>query len=87
MAGKLSGDDQMPSVHVLRAEIEHMRRQVDRQRGEIRRLQRAGIPSSSAEDLLERMLDQIDGLCARRDTLKREQPGLDKREASGGRRW
>jgi hypothetical protein len=77
----------MPSIDVIRAEIEHMRRQVDRQRGEIRQLQRAGMPSSSAEDLLERMLDRIDDLSARRDRLKGEQPGPGRAEASGRRRW
>jgi hypothetical protein len=40
----------------LRAEIERMRTQVHRQRGEIRHLQRAGISTASAEALLERML-------------------------------
>jgi hypothetical protein len=48
-------------------EIERMRTQVHRQRGEIRQLQRAGIPSASAEALLERMLIKIDELCAERD--------------------
>ena len=38
-----------------------MRMQVHRQRGEIRRLQRAGISTTSAEALLDRMLNNIDG--------------------------
>lgn len=49
-----------------------------RQRGEIRQLQRAGIPTASAEALLDRMLNNIDGLCAERDRLKKEQPGPSK---------
>jgi hypothetical protein len=56
----------------VRSEIERMRAQVNRQRGEIRQLQRAGIPTTSAEALLERMLDRVDLLCAERDRLKME---------------
>jgi len=47
---------QLPAV---RAEIEHRRRQIHRQRGEIRDLQRAGIPTVSAEELLARMLGRV----------------------------
>ena len=45
----------MPDFDHIRAEIGHMRVQVYRQRGEIRQLQRAGIPTASAEALLDRM--------------------------------
>ena len=48
----------------VRAEIERMRLQVHRQRGDIRKLQQAGISTASAEALLARMLNQIDKLCA-----------------------
>jgi hypothetical protein len=68
-------------------EIERMRIQVHRQRGEIKQLQRAGIPTASAEALLDRMLNSIDGLCAARDRLKKEQPGPCKGKVLGGRRW
>ena len=44
----------------VRAEIEHMRVQVGRQRKEILQLQRAGIGTASAELLLQRMLAKID---------------------------
>ena len=54
----------------IRSEIEHMRLQVARQRKEILQLQRAGIPTPSAEALLQRMLDKIDGLCSERNWLK-----------------
>ena len=47
---------QLPAV---RAEIEHMRRQIHRQRREIRDLQRAAIPTVSAEELLARMLTKV----------------------------
>jgi hypothetical protein len=77
----------VPSIDYIRAEIERMRAQVHRQRGEIRQLQRAGIPTASAEALLERMLAKIDGLCLERDHLKKEQPGPTKGKVLGGRRW
>jgi hypothetical protein len=71
----------------IRCEIERMRSQVHRQRGEIRQLQRAGISTAAAEALLERMLDKIDELCAGRDQLKRDQPGPTRGKVLGGRRW
>ena len=77
----------MPDIDHIRAEIEHMRVQVYRQRGEIRQLQRAGIAIAPAEALLDRMLNKIDGLCAERDRLKKEQPSPFKGKALGGRRW
>jgi hypothetical protein len=77
----------MPDIEYIRAEIEHMRLQVHRQRGEIRQLQRAGIPTASAEALLDRMLNKIDELCAERDRLKKELPHPSQRKVLGGRRW
>ena len=66
----------------IRAEIEHMRRQIHRQRREIRDLQRAGISTVSAEELLARMLTKVDDLCAARDRLvgegRRKYPGTNK---------
>jgi uncharacterized protein YPO0396 len=53
----------------IRAEIEQMRRQVQRQRKDIQSLQRAGISTRSAEELLARMLAKVDELCAERDRL------------------
>jgi hypothetical protein len=70
----------------IRSEIERMRTQVHRQRGEIRQLQRAGIATASAETLLERMLTKIDELCAERDRLKKEN-GPAKGTVLGGRSW
>jgi len=75
----------MPDIDVIRADIERMRSRVQRQRGEIRQLQRAGIPSSSSEALLEKMLNKIDELRAERDRLKREQPSHNKGKVL--RRW
>jgi hypothetical protein len=69
-------------LEYVRNEIEHMRRQILRQRREIKDLQRAGIPTKSAEELLERMQTKVDGLCADRDRLVFEKrvkyPGTDK---------
>jgi phage shock protein A len=76
----------MPDIDLIRADIEHRRRQVARLRSEIRQLQHSGISSASAEALLERMLNKIDELCAERD-LKKERPGHNKGKALGGRQW
>ena len=69
-------------LEFVRSEIEHMRRQINRQRGEIRQLQRAGIPTKSAEELLARMLSKVDELCAERDRqvgeARRKYPGTNK---------
>jgi hypothetical protein len=70
----------------IRSEIEHMRLQVGRQRKEILQLQRAGIPTTSAEALRQRMLEKIDSLCAERDRLKAELP-RPKGKVLGGGKW
>jgi hypothetical protein len=78
----------MPEIEHIRGEIERMRSQVHRQRGEIKQLQRAGIPTASADALLDRMLDKIDALCVERDRLKKEgQPMASRGKAHGGRSW
>ena len=56
-------------LHAIRAEIEQMRRQIHRQRKDIQGLQRAGISTKSADELLGRMLSKVDELCAERDRL------------------
>ena len=70
----------------IRTEVERMCTQVQRQRGEIRQLQRAGISTTSAGALLERMLNSIDLLCAERDRLKKEQAPVES-SVLGGRSW
>jgi hypothetical protein len=60
----------MPDIEFVRGEIARLRLQVLLQRREIAQLQRAGIASTSAEALLERMLNKIDDLCDQRDRLK-----------------
>ena len=77
----------MPDIDFIRNEIEHMRTQVGRQRKEILQIQRAGISTASAEALLLRMLDKIDGLCAERDRLKAELAQVRTRQVLGGRKW
>jgi len=66
----------------IRGEIDQMRRQIQRQRKEKQDLQRAGISTTSAEELLNRMQTKVDGLCAERDRLigeqRRKYPGTNK---------
>ena len=76
----------MPDIEFIRAEIQRTRLQVLRHRTEIMQLQRAGLPTTSAEALLDRMLDKIVDLCAERDRLKKElKKGVPRRML--GRRW
>ena len=70
----------MPDIGFVRGEIQRTRLQVLRQRKEIMQLQRAGISTTPAEALLERMLNKIDDLCAERDRLKKKlKKGLPRR--------
>jgi hypothetical protein len=66
----------------IRADIEQRRYQISRQRKEILDLQRAGISTRSAEDLLARMLAKVDELAAERDRMvgesRRKYEGKDK---------
>ena len=73
----------MPDIEFIRAEIVRTRLQVLRHRNEIMQLQRAGLPTTSAEALLDRMLNKLDDLRDERERLRREQPPLRRR----GRRW
>jgi hypothetical protein len=66
----------------IQGEIERMRIQVHRQRGEIRQLQRAGISTVSAKALLERMLNKIDELCTERDGSRKSR-AAPARDGSG----
>jgi hypothetical protein len=69
-------------LDAIRNEIEHMHRQIARQRKEMLDLQRAGINTKPAEELLARMLAKVDELCAERDRLvgesRRKYDGKDK---------
>jgi prefoldin subunit 5 len=66
----LWGGQAVPDINFIRGEIEYMRRQVQRLRGEINQLQRSGISCGSAEALLDRMQNKIDDLCTERDRLR-----------------
>jgi hypothetical protein len=69
-------------LETVRAELEYMRRQIQRQRKDIRSLQRGGISTKSAEELLARILSKVDELCAERDRQvgehRRKYPGTNK---------
>jgi hypothetical protein len=69
-------------LEAIRTEIEYMRRQIQRQRKDIQSLQRAGISTATAEELLGRMLAKVDQLASERDRLVGEQrkkyPGANK---------
>lgn len=60
-------------LNFIRDDIEQMRRQILRQRKEIRDLQRAGISTTTADDLLARIQAKVDGLCGDRDRMSGEQ--------------
>ena len=77
----------MTDIESIRREIVRMRVQVSRQRSDILSLQRADITTASAEELLERMLGNIDTLCAERDRLRARHPGHNAGKVLGGRRW
>ncbi|QOZ32888.1 hypothetical protein [Bradyrhizobium sp. CCBAU 53421] len=76
----------MPDLDTVRRDIQYMRVQVGRQRREMLTLREAGISTGSAEALLGRMLDKVDGLCAQRDRLKRDLPQA-RPKVLGGRSW
>jgi hypothetical protein len=69
-------------LSAIRAEIELMRRQILRQRREIKDLQRARISTVSAEELLGRMQTKVDDLCLECDRQvgeqRRKYPGTNK---------
>ena len=77
----------MPDLDSIRSEIQRMRGQIGRQRREILQLQRAGIATASAEILLNRMLGNVEGLCAERNRLRKERPPPSKGKVLGGRGW
>ena len=74
----------MPDIEFIKAEILRTRLQVLRHRNWIMQLQRDGLPTTSAEALLNRMLNKIDDLCAERNRLRREQQHPRRKV---GRHW
>ena len=69
-------------LDTIRRDIAYRRQQILRQRREILELQRLGISSKAAEEMLERMLGKVDELCAERARLhaakQRTYPGTTK---------
>jgi hypothetical protein len=55
----------------VRNEITRLRRQIPAQEREIRMLQRAGVPTASAELLLSRMRAKLDDLRREREALRK----------------
>jgi hypothetical protein len=56
-----------------------MRRDIRAQEREIRILQRAGIPTASAELPLTRMRAKVNELCRERETLRKADPSAPRR--------
>ncbi|MDB5616032.1 hypothetical protein [Tardiphaga sp.] len=57
----------------IRVEIERMRVQIRRQRKDIQQLAEAGVSTTSADALLARMQEKVDGLCTERERLNGEE--------------
>ena len=78
----------MPDIEHIRGEIERMRHRSTGSAARSSNCSGPGIPTASADALLNRMLDKIDALCAERDQLKkRSSHGPTKGKAVGGRNW
>jgi hypothetical protein len=63
----------MSSIEFVRTEIERLRVQISRQQQDIVTLQRLGLSTGLAEELLARMRVSINALCAKRDWMQREE--------------
>lgn len=68
----------------IKAEIEHMRVQIKRQQKDILSLQKAGIPTKAAVELLERMHNKVDELIGERNRMTGE-ARLDQRTYASGK--
>ena len=74
-----------PTLETMRAEIELVRRQIDRQRRDIASLKRAQIPSEPAERLLDRMMTRATTLRRARDDIKKSVPSAHRGRGVGTR--
>ena len=63
-------DSSQRKLDGVRSEIERLRGQLRAQEREIRMLQRAAVPTASAELLLTRMRAKLEDLCRQRDALR-----------------
>jgi hypothetical protein len=77
----------MADLASVRAEIDHARKLVDRQRRDILALQRAGISTPDAERVLTRQLARLDDLIGERNRLVAAQPNPMQGKVLGGRKW
>jgi hypothetical protein len=77
----------MADLASVRAEIDCVRKLVDRQRRDILALQRAGISTADAELVLSRQLARLDGLIDERSRLMSAQPSHMQGKVLGGRKW
>jgi hypothetical protein len=68
----------------VRDEITRMRGQIRAQEREVGMLQRAGLPTASAELLLSRMHAKVEDLCGERDTLRKSLPFSETRRSRSG---
>jgi hypothetical protein len=69
----------------IEGEIARMRMQLKRQQRDILDLQRAGISTTSAVALLERMHTRVDELIGERNRMLGEARALDQRTYSSGK--
>ena len=77
----------MADLASVRAEIDHARKLVDRQRRDIHALQRRGISTADAERVLSRQLARLDGLIGERNRLTAARPSPMQGKVLGGRKW
>jgi|APAra7269096979_1048534.scaffolds.fasta_scaffold93486_2 hypothetical protein len=63
-------DSSQRKLDCVRSEIERLRGQLRAQEREIRMLQRAAVPTASAELLLTRMRAKLEDLCRQRDARR-----------------
>ena len=73
------------TLDYIKAEIARMRVQIKRQQRDILDLQRAGIPTKSAEALLERMFTTVDALIGERNRLVGEARVADRPTYASGK--
>lgn len=60
----------MSSIEFVRTEIERLRVQISRQQQDIVTLQRLGLSTGLAEELLARMRASVSRLCEKRDGMQ-----------------
>jgi hypothetical protein len=77
----------MAEIASVRAEIDRARKLVNRQRRDIRALQRASRSTADAELVLARQLERLDRLIGERNRLTMALPRPVQGKVLGGRSW